>query len=239
MADRCYGAMPLLGETENDQWAFYAETVNMRYFVANGTLAAPENTRKREVVMQMLDWISTNEAQQILASCGSSAISYVQNVKLDQGNIMEYMNPVIERGYLTSSDILERGVNEMVNSCVTEIVGGNMTYLEAVNACDTQNREYTSSNPQEGLDEVIGVAQDTIYWRKPAAVTVGSPMTQLAAIAMAEAFPEADFAFAMAKNAASTLYPGEITMEDVLACADGEENRELMLVQATGAKFRI
>lgn len=231
-------ALPLFGETEDDQWAFYAEKKNMRYFVANGALAQPENAAKKEHVLQILDWISTEEAQQILASCGSAVISYVQDVELEQDGLMEYMDPVIKRGHLTSSDILERGVGDVAADCTAKIAGGSMTSEEAVLACDTQNKAYVPPEEQEGLDEVVGVAKEPIYWRKPAAVTIGSPMAQLAAIAMAEAFPEADFAFAMAKNAASTLYPGDITMKDVLACADGEENRELMLVQADGAQIK-
>lgn len=231
-------ALPLVGETEDDQWAFYAEKKNMRYFVANGALAQPENAAKKEYVLQILDWISTEEAQQILASCGSAVISYVQDVELEQDGLMEYMDPVIKRGHLTSSDILERGVGDVAADCTAKIAGGNLTAEEAVLACDTQNKAYVPPEEQEGLDEVVGTAKEPIYWRKPAAVTIGSPMAQLAAIAMAEAFPEADFAFAMAKNAASTLYPGDITMEDVLACADGEENRELMLVQADGAQIK-
>lgn len=233
-------ALPLLGETEEDQWVFYAEQRNMRYFVANGTLAQPENAEKQKIVLRMLDWISTGEAQQILASCGYSAISYVSNVELDQGSIMEYLTPVIERGHLTSSETLERGVGNVVSDCAAEIVGGSMTHEEAVRACDVQNIEYSDTPLKEknGLDEVIGAATDPIYWRKPAAVTVGSPMTQLAAVAMAEAFPETDFAFAMAKNTAATLYPGEITMEDALTCANGEGDRELMLVEATGAQIK-
>lgn len=231
-------ALPLVGETEDDQWAFYAEKKNMRYFVANGALAQPENAAKKEYVLQILDWISTEEAQQILASCGSAVISYVQDVELEQDGLMEYMDPVIKRGHLTSSDSLERGVGDVAADCTAKIAGGNMTSEEAVLACDMQNKEYVPPEEQEGLDEVVGTAKEPIYWRKPAAVTIGSPMAQLAAIAMAEAFPEADFAFAMAKNAASTLYPGDITMKDVLACADGEENRELMLVQADGAQIK-
>lgn len=230
-------ALPLLGETEEDQWVFYAEQRNMRYFVANGTLALPENEQKRALVLRMLNWISTEEAQQILASCGSAAISYVNDVELQQGNIMEFLDPVIQTGRLTSSDTLDRGVGDVVAECAAKITGGSMTWKEAVSTCDIQNKEYIPPEEKTGLDEVIGTASAPVYWRKPAAVTVGSPMTQLAAMAMAEAFPKADFAFAMAKNAASTLYPGKITMEDALACSKGEGDSELVLVKATGAQI--
>lgn len=231
-------ALPMLGATEEDQWAFYAEQHGMRYFVANRNLAQPENDEKRELVLQILDWISTDEAQQILAYCGSAAVSYVNGVELELGETMEYLKPVIEAGHLTSSDKLERGVWEVMTAGAVEIVDGTMTAEEAVMACDIQNKEYIPAEKQTDLDEVIGKASAPVYWRKPAAVTVGSPMTQLAAEAMAEAFPEADFAFAMAKNAASTLYAGEITMEDALVCANGEGDRELVLAEATGAQIR-
>lgn len=231
-------ALPMLGATEEDRWAFYAEQHGMRYFVANGELARPENDEKREMVLQILDWISTDEAQQILAYCGSAAVSYVNGVELELGETMEYLKPVIEAGHLTSSDKLERGVWEVMTASVGDIVDGTMTADEAVIACDIQNKEYIPAEKQTGLDEVIGTAAAPVYWRKPAAVTVGAPMTQLAAEAMAEAFPEADFAFAMAKNAASTLYAGEITMEDALICANGEGDRELVLVEATGGQIR-
>lgn len=231
-------ALPLLGETEEDQWAFYAEKKNMRYFVANKALAQPGNEDKQEVVLRMLEWISTDEAQQTLGACSSATISYVNDVELQQGDIMEFMNPVIQQGRLTGSDILERGVEDVLSECAAMIVEGEMTYTEAIAACDTQNREYVPEEEIQGLDEVVGTAAEPIYWRKPVAVTVGSPMTQLAAVAMAEAFPEADFAFAMAKNAASTLYPGEVTMKDVLACAEGEGDSELALVQATGEQIK-
>lgn len=231
-------ALPLLGETEEDQWAFYAEKKNMRYFVANKTLEQPENEGKQEIVLRMLEWISTDEAQQILGACSSATISYVNDVELQQGDIMEYINPVIRQGRLTGSDMLERGVEEILGECAAMILEGEMTYAEAVDACDTQNKEYIPKEEVQGLDEVVGTAAAPIYWRKPVAVTVGSPMTQMAAAAMAEAFPEADFAFAMAKNAASTLYPGEVTMKDVLACAEGEGDSELVLVQATGEQIK-
>lgn len=231
-------ALPLLGHTQEDQWVFYAEQRNMRYFVANAALAQPENAAKQDMVLQMLDWISTQEGQQLLASCGSSAISYVNDVTLEQGEIMQYLNPVIETGHLTDSDTLERGVGDAVSACAVQITGGGMTPEEAAAACDMQNQNYTTPEELTGLDEVIGKASAAIYWRKPAAVTVGSPMSQLAANAMAEAFPEADFAFAMAKNTASTLYPGEITRGDVLACAIGEEDSELVLAEATGAQIK-
>lgn len=232
-------ALPMLGETEADQWVFYAEQHNMRYFVANGALAQPENREKKAIVLRMLDWISSQEAQQLLASCGASAISYVSGVELDQGTIMEYLDPVIESGRFTGSGLPGRGVMEFLPKCTAAILDGSMTAADAVEACDATNRAYIPAEEETtGLDEVIGTATQPIYWRKPAAVTVGAPMTQLAAQAMAEAFPEADFAFAMAKNAASTLYAGEITLGDALVCADGEGDRELMLVQATGAQIR-
>lgn len=231
-------ALPMLGETPEEQWAFYAEQQNMRYFVANSALEQKENARKKEVVLEMLDWISTKEAQQVLATCGSAVISYVNDVELEQGNIMEYMNPAIERGHLTRGEPFDRGVGDVIADCAIQILGGSITSDEAVSACDTQNREYTPPEERTGLDEVIGTATSTIYWRKPAAVTVGSPMTQLAAFAMAEAFSEADFSFAMAKNAASSLFEGEITIQDMLACAEGEEDSELVLVQATGAQIK-
>lgn len=151
---------------------------------------------------------------------------------------MEYLNPVIEAGRLTSSDKLDRGVWEVVTVSVADILDGTMTAGEAVIACDIQNKEYIPVEKQTDLDEVIGTATAPIYWHKPTAVTVGAPMAQLAAEAMAEAFPEADFAFAMAKNVASTLYAGEIMMEDALACANGEGDRELVLAEATGAQIR-
>lgn len=233
-----FAALPLLGETEEDQWAFYAEQRNMRYFVANGALDEPENAVKKEKVIEILNWVSTGEAQQILATCGSAAISYVNDVNLDQGEILKYMDSAIQKGHLTSSEAFERGVGDVLRSCTVQIVDGKMTAADAVNFCDTTNKEYIESGDEPGLDEVIGKATAPIYWRKVAAVTVGSPMTQLGALAMAEAFPDADFAFAMAKNLASTLYPGDITMEDAIACTDGEGDRELMLVEATGAQIK-
>lgn len=231
-------ALPLLGETEEDQWVFYAGQQNMRYFVASGALAEPENAEKKALVLRMLDWISTEEGQQILANCGSAAISYVNDVEVDQGKIMEYLNPVIETGRLTSIEVLERGVKAVVSSSAVQILGGDMTPAAAAAACDAQNVAYVPPEKKTGLDEVIGTATATIYWRKPVAVTVGSPMTQLAAQAMAEAFPEADFSFAMAKNATSTLYAGNITIGDALTCATGEGNSELVLVQAAGQQIR-
>lgn len=233
-----FAALPLLGETEEDQWAFYAEQRNMRYFVANGTLDEPENAAKKEKVLEILDWVSTEQTQQILATCGSAAISYVNDVNLDQGEILKHMDSAIQKGHLTSSEAFERGVGDVLRSCTVQIVDGKMTAADAVNFCDTTNKEYIESGDEPGLDEVIGKATAPIYWRKVAAVTVGSPMTQLGALAMAEAFPDADFAFAMAKNMASTLYPGDITMEDAIACTDGEGDRELMLVEATGAQIK-
>lgn len=231
-------ALPMLGQTEDDQWAFYAEQKNMRYFVASGTLALPENEEKQKLVLRMLDWISTPDAQKLMASCGFSSISYMNDVNLDQGSIMNYLDPIIQRGRLTSSDPLERGVWDVMTDCAAKIVEGTLSPAEAVIACDAQNMAYVPPEERTGLDEVIGTATAPIYWRKPAAVTVGSPMTQLSAIAMAEAFPNADFAFAMAKNAASTLYPGEITLGDALTCASGEGDSELMLVQATGSQIK-
>lgn len=233
-----FAALPLLGETEEDQWAFYAEQKNMRYFVANGTLDQPENTKKKDKVIEIMNWVSTKEAQQILASCGSAVISYVNDINLEQGDILEYMDSAIQKGHLTSSEAFERGVGDVLRSCTVQIVDGKMTAADAVKFCDTTNKEYIESGEEPGLDEVIGKATAPIYWRKPAAVTVGSPMAQLGALVMAEAFPEADFAFAMAKNVASTLYPGDITLEDAIFCSDGEGDRELMLVQATGAQIK-
>lgn len=231
-------ALPLLGETKDDQWAFYAEQHNMRYFVVNGVLGDKENEKKQEAVLHMLDWISTQEAQQLLASGGSASISYVNDVKLEQGDIMKYMNTAIERGHLTSSDKLGRGVADVITDSALKVLGGSMSSEEAVIACDRQNKEYIPLKEKAVSNEVIGTASAPIYWRKPAAVTVGAPMAQLAALAMAEAFPEADFSFAMAKNTASTLYAGDITVEDVLKCAEGEEDSELVLAEASGARIK-
>lgn len=231
-------ALPLLGETREDQWTFYPEQKNMRFFVANGALAEKENGKKQEAVLKMLDWISTEQAQQILASCGSASMSYVNDVELKQGNLMEYLNPVIEQGHMTSGYYLERGVSDAIEDCTLKILDGSMTSAEAVSTCDRQNKEYTQPEEKDVSNEVIGTASAPIYWRKPAAVTVGAPMTQLAALAMAEAFPEADFSFAMAKNAASTLYAGDITVEDVFTCAEGEEDSELVLAEVSGARIK-
>lgn len=232
-------ALPLLGATESDQWVFYANQNNMRYFVAGGALEHPDNAAKKKIVLRILDWISTNEAQQILASCGSAAISYVNGVELNQKEMIEYLDPIIEAGYLTSNELLGRGVQELLPNCAAQVLDGTMTAEDAVAACDTTNKNYTPTHEDNtGKDEVLGTASATIYWRKPAAVTVGAPLAQLAAQAMAEAFPEADFAFAMAKNTTGSLYEGDITLEDVLFCANGEGDRELLLVCATGEQIR-
>lgn len=232
-------ALPLLGATESDQWVFYANQSNMRYFVASGALEQPDNAAKKEIVLRVLDWISSDEAQQILASCGSAAISYVNGVDLNQKEVTEYLDPIISAGYLTSNELLGRGVQELLPNCAAQVLDGTMTAEDAVAACDTTNKNYTPTHEDNtGKDEVLGTASATIYWRKPAAVTVGAPLAQLAAQAMAEAFPEADFAFAMAKNTTGTLYAGDITLEDVLFCANGEGDRELLLVRATGEQIR-
>lgn len=231
-------ALPMLGETTDDQWAFYSNSQSMRFFVASAELDKPENAAKKSAVLQILDWISTGGAQQLLASCGSVAITYVNGVKLEQGDIMEYINPVIASGHLTTYQTIGRGTGSVINSCAAQIAAGILTAEEAVELCDTQAAGYVPPQEMDGLDEIIGTASDHVYWRKPAAVTVGSPMAQLAALAMAETWPEADFAFAMAKNTASSLYPGDITLRDVLVCTDGEGDRELMLVQATGRQIK-
>lgn len=232
-------ALPLLGATESDQWVFYSDQRNMRYFVANGALGQPENTEKRELVLRMLDWISTNEAQQILADCGSAAISYVNGVELNQKEMIEYLDPIIEAGYLTDNELLGRGVQELLPDCAAQVLEGTMTAEDAVAACDATSKNYLPTQEDNtGNSEVLGTASATIYWRKPAAVTVGAPAAQLAAHAMAEAFPEADFAFAMAKNTSSSLYAGDITLGDVLFCANGEGDSELLLVRATGEQIR-
>lgn len=231
-------ALPLLGETEADQWVFYSGPSAMRYFVANGQLSKPEHTAKKELVLKMLDWISTAEAQQLLADCSGAAVSYVNHVELEQGEIMQYLAPVISSGHLTVRPDLERGVKAVATNCVAQIACGEMTALEAVAACDKQNATYIPPQEPDDLNEVIGIAKEPVYWRKPAAVTIGAPMAQLAAQAMKETFLEADFAFAMAKSVGTSLYAGEITLQDIKACANGENgDRQLVLVEATGDKI--
>lgn len=231
-------ALPFLGEGEKDQWVFYSTPQNLRYFAASKELDLPENTKKKEIVLKLLDWFSTSDAQKLLASCGGSAATYIDDIDLEQGSIMDYLSPVIETGHLTNSGVFERGIGDCINECVAKILTGDISPQKAAAKCDITNAAYIAPQEASGGDELIGHADETVYWRKAAAVTIGSPMTQLAAAAMAEAFPKADFAFAMAKNTATTLYEGDITQKDILECADGEADSELVLIQVTGKKLK-
>lgn len=234
-------ALPFLGEGPQDQWVYYTGMQSSRYVYANAELDKPENAEKKEIVLGIMDWISTQETQQLLADCGSSALSYVNNVELDQGGIMEFIDPVIKKGHLTTDEVMGRGVGGnggVISRCAAGMLAGETDAAGAVAACDDQNKAFAPQRTQPGMDDVIGTALEHISWRKPAAVTVGAPAAQLAAQAMAEAFPEADFAFAMAKNTATSIYPGEITLFEAIRCADGEQDRELVLVEATGKQIR-
>lgn len=231
-------AIPLLGETEQDQWVYYANSQTMRYFAANAELDKPENAEKKEIVLKLLDWISTEDTQQLLAKCGSSAISYVNNVELEQDEIMKYLDPVIKQGHLTNSPNLERNLKDTILDCAVKILIGELTPQQAVEICDEQNRNYKLEKDAFDSDKVIGYCKENIYWRKPEAVTIGSPMTQLAAIAMSDSFSQADFSFAMARNTLSSLYEGDVTIRDILACFIGEQDSELVLVKASGKQIK-
>ena len=156
------GTIRYFNENSQDKFAFLphygsgdtgAWMLNLGfYFGASKELEKPDNAKKRQVVMDILDLISTEEGQQALIEDGYGLISSVRGGSVPDDPILDEVRDVIAGGryimrpvFYTFQTVLEPGMASFLK--------GEVTFESLLESC----REILEQGPSQ--PEALGIAE--------------------------------------------------------------------------------
>lgn len=234
-----YGMMPFWNSNDPDSdYLVAAQGFNI---YANKQLEQPENARKLEKVMEILEYLSTTEGQRALMPLESISISHVKGTDgTSAGSFMEGVSDTIAKGNIFSEvRYTELAHNNDFQRAFREAligyVNGTMDMESAMEHCDTAMQKLKNQVEEE----------KTVYGRAAATFTTLETAEFVADILCREA--EADLALVLAKQLnygeSGNFYKGDITEDDLklvtLDYVSGKnpEYNRLVTVNLTGEQI--
>lgn len=206
-SDHEYGMMPFWNGNEAD--SDYLVSASGFNIYANKNLEEPENAEKLQKVMEILEYFSTPEGQNMLMTDESATISNVKGTDITSGRtFMEGVSATIAKGNIFSEvRYTELAYNNpfqvAFREALREYVNGNMEIEAAMMHCDEAMQALKSAVEPE--EEVYGIAAENF--------TVLETAEFVADILCEEA--NADVALVLGKQLsygeAGNFYEGDIT----------------------------
>ncbi|MEG0780578.1 MAG: extracellular solute-binding protein [Oscillospiraceae bacterium] len=233
LSEKCksqFQLMPLLGEKPENQMVYTAPTC---YFAVSNRLASAENADKRAAALQLLDFISTDEGQELLRGDNPLAISYLSNTVLPVHDQCAGLAEIIEQGAYAQMPAFARGVEPVIEELFGKMVAGKATAEEAIRACDAQNASYVASTAEPALP-VLGTATEAFPWTYMQSRTEELALIDFCMDSVRKA-TGADYALELGTAFRSELFPGDITSADVESVI--RQEKKLYLVEVTGQQI--
>lgn len=218
--------LPLMGEKPENQMVYTEPTC---YFAVSNRLAAPENEAKRSAALQLLEFISTTEGQELLRGNNPLAISYLTGTFLPVHSQCANLEKIIKQGAYTQLPVFARGVEKVVEEMFGKLVEGKATAKEAIEACDAQNARY-AADVVESLP-VLGTATETFLWSYTQSRTEELALTNFCVDSVRKA-AGTDYALELGTAFRSEFFKGDITSEDVNSVI--RQEKKLYIVEITG-----
>lgn len=221
--------LPLLGEKPENQMVYTAPTC---YFAASNRLADPENAAKRAAALQVLDFLSTTEGQELLRQDNPLAISYLSNTTLPVHERCANLGKIIAQGAYTQVPTFGRGVEPVMETVFGQLVEGKITAQEAMDTCDEQNKTYVA-NTEQPLP-VLGAATETFPWTYMQSRTEELAVIDFCMDSVSKA-AGTDYALELGTAFRGEFFKGDITSADINSVI--RQEKKLYRVEITGQQI--
>ena len=155
------GMMPYWsGDGPNDDYVF-SET---RFFIAaNKKLEEPGNQEKQEIVLDILEYLSTPEGQEATMLSDAPLIGSLKDSALPEGEFTKEILETVEKGNLVPypmyGDELITSTDITFTKLFREFSEGTKTAKEVMKGCDSEQMKAINADPEEGLYS-IGTADE-------------------------------------------------------------------------------
>ena len=216
------GTIRYYNENSQDEFAFLphfgsgntgAWMLNLGYyFGANKDLEKPENEEKRQAVLNILDFISTEEGQQALIEDGYGLISSVRGADIPRDPILDQVYDLISGGRYIMRPVFYR-FNSVLEPGAAAFLKGEVTSEKLLEDCqEIMNKGAVESESLGVADSDFSVLETGLF--KAAALREATG-TDVALVGMAEVnvvIPK--------RSTRSRFYKGPVTMDDVLRVAN-------------------
>lgn len=224
-----YALMPFFSPTSDTDWA---RLYMVCYIGANKHLAEPENKEKYDVVMDILEYISTPDGQEALAADTGAMYSSVNNVAPPNIAEIEKLIPILNGGRYAIFPELKYA-QKALREGLAGMLSGTKTKADVIKMVDEQNHPVEDVNDTK----VLGTATKDF-----SLIETGNFVTDV----MREK-ANSDFALFMdnGKDGVSSgmgisgkLYEGEITESDIMCVLPDlrhDEKGVLQIITMTGA----
>lgn len=216
------GTIRSYNENSQDEFAFLphfgsgntgAWMLNLGYyFGANKDLEKPENEEKRQAVLNILDFISTEEGQQALIADGYGLISSVRGADIPREPVLEQVYDLVSGGRYIMRPVFYR-FNSVLEPGTAAFLKGEVTSEKLLEDC----QEIMDEGAAE--PEALGVADSDFSVLETgllkAAALREATETDVALVGMAEVnvvIPK--------RSTRSRFYKGPVAMDDVLRVAN-------------------
>lgn len=156
------GIMPFWsGDGPDDDYVF----ITTNYFMAaNKQLEEPGNEEKLETVLQIIEYLSTPEGQDAVMPAEAPLIGSVRDSRTPDGVFAEHILETLEKGNQVPipkyGDILVDKTDTTFTAFFHEFSEGTKTAAEAMEACDSAQKEKLSAEEDAGLYAIGTAAED-------------------------------------------------------------------------------
>lgn len=186
------------------------------YFGANKNLEAPGNEKKCQAVMDILEFISTEEGQQALVDDGYGLISSVRGADIPDEPILEEVHDLIAGGRYVMRPVFYR-FNSVLEPGIASLLNGEITAEILLDECQAiMDKGVPQLEALGTAEDDFSVLETGIY--KAAALREATE-TDVALMGMAEINM-----ITPVNSTRSRFYKGAVTMDDVLRVADEKGN---------------
>jgi ABC-type glycerol-3-phosphate transport system substrate-binding protein len=184
------------------------------YYMAINKASAEESSKKKEILLEIFDFLSSVEGQELLLN-GEFQISNIAGVPIVENEFSENIIDTVERGQIISTFYLAEGetnkqVERQMLGTLGDMLYGNMSVTEWLEGADKTRDDYLAGN-MTTAEEVYGTVEETLT-RLEATYTVADMYRELTGADIGIA---SGGGYRLSTN--GYLYKGDIT-DSLLSC---------------------
>ncbi|MEG0379132.1 MAG: 5'-nucleotidase, partial [Eubacterium sp.] len=189
---------------------------------------------KKEAALKILDFISTEDGQKLVAAGSAITNSYIDDISLTPKD--ESVTEVLEAGRFMAEPVFERGMEDTLGKALHAMVTQGLSPDDAIKMCDEKNTSYQTEITSENTDEqtVLGRATDFFPFTYNHSRSQELAITNFVSDAMRES-TGTDIALEYGTIVKSELFKGTITKADLKAIL--RNDLELYTLDVTGQQI--
>jgi hypothetical protein len=149
--------------TSDDEDSDYIYSIPS-YFMAINKKSAEESEEKKEILLDVYEYLSSVEGQEALIN-GTSQLSNVQGVDIEEGNFADAIRDTISEGRIISNFYMAKGENskqveKQLRSTVPDLIQGNISTEDWLLAADQVRDDFLAGNLTQ--EESYGTVETTL-----------------------------------------------------------------------------